>query len=145
MEFEASWEASKTLKLSGNYSYQHSVDQATDEDAGNAPHHHVYVRADWRLVSGWSLHPQLNWISDRPRVAADTRDALKGYTTVDLTLRTESEGRPWSVSLSVRNLFDADVREPSPYDRTPGQPFISLPYDFPQAGRTFYVQASYTF
>lgn len=145
LEVEASWEASKTLKLSGNYSYQHSVDKATDEDAGNAPHHHAYVRADWRLLSSWSLHSQLNWISERPRVAGDTRDPLKGYTTFDLTLRTEGENQPWSLALSVRNLFDADAREPSPYDRTPGQPFISLPNDFPLPGRTVYVQASYTF
>jgi outer membrane receptor protein involved in Fe transport len=70
---------------------------------------------------------------------------LKGYNTVDLTLRTDKASKSWDVAVSVRNLFDADVREPSPYDRSPAQPFISIPNDFPLPGRTFYVQASYQF
>jgi hypothetical protein len=45
----------------------------------------------------------------------------------------------------VSNLFNADVREPSPYDAGPGHPFISLPNDFPQGGRTWTLQATYAF
>lgn len=145
LEFEATWDPSQELRLSGNYSYQRSVDKATDHDAGNTPRHHVYARADWRFMSGWALHTQLNWVGERARVAGDTRPALEGYETVDLTLRTNQDSKPWDVALSVRNLFDADGREPSAYDRSPGQPFISLPDDFPIQGRSFYVQFTYRF
>ncbi|HEX5371227.1 MAG TPA: TonB-dependent receptor [Aquabacterium sp.] len=146
LELEGNWDVGRTLHLSGNYSYQYSQDQTTDQDAGNAPHHHLYLRADWRFMPSWSLHPQVNWISERPRVAGDTRRPLAGYGTVDMTLRHETAGnRGWSVALSVRNLLDVDAREPSPYDRSLAQPFISLPDDIPLPGRTVSVQASYRF
>jgi outer membrane receptor protein involved in Fe transport len=38
LELEADWQPTRTLRLLGNYSYQRSIDEATDEDAGNAPH-----------------------------------------------------------------------------------------------------------
>lgn len=146
LELEGNWDVSRALHLSGNYSYQYSQDQSTDQDAGNAPHHHLYLRADWRFIPSWSLHPQINWISERPRIAGDTRQPLAGYGTVDLTLRHEVAGnRGWSVALSVRNVLDVDAREPSPYDRSLAQPFISLPDDIPLAGRTVNIQASYRF
>lgn len=145
LECEATWTINKTVKLSGNYSYQYAKDEATGHDAGNAPHHQAYVRADWRFVPGWAADAQVNAIGSRSRVATDTRSSLSGYQTVDLTLRTDKESKGWQIAASVRNLFDADVREPSTYDESAGQPFISLPYDMPMPGRSFYVQASYTF
>lgn len=143
MEFEAEWEVNKTLRLSGNYAYQRSIDESTDQDAGNAPHHHVYARADWRFTPGWSLHSQVNWISKRMRVAGDPRDDLAGYETMDLTLKTDMGTRAWSFTMSVRNLFDKDVREPSPFDSVGGR--VLLPNDFPMPGRSVYAQASYKF
>lgn len=146
LEFEAGWDAARNLRLSGNYSYQRSIDQSTGQDAGNAPRHHVYLRANWRFLAGWALDPQLNRVSERARVAGDTRASLAGYTTVDLTLRTDKSSRGWDMAMSVRNLFDADAREPTPYDRAPPvQNFISLPHDFPLPGRSFYIQASHQF
>ncbi|HIV70930.1 MAG TPA: TonB-dependent receptor [Candidatus Aquabacterium excrementipullorum] len=141
MELEAEWEFSRALRLSGNYAYQRSTDEATDQDAGNAPHHHVYARADWRFMPNWALHSQVNWISKRMRVAGDPRPDLAGYETVDLTLRNDRGAGHWNFAVSVRNLFDRDVREPSPYEN--GQ--VSLPDDFPMPGRAVYAQATYKF
>ena len=143
LEFEATWDPMKDVRLTGNYSYQRSVDEATGQAAANAPRHHVYLRTNWRFTPGWSVDPQVNWVSKRPREPGDPRSDLKGYATVDLTLRTDRASRGWDVAMSVRNLFDVDAREPTPYDV--GQPFISLPYDFPLPGRSVYVQASYQF
>lgn len=143
MEFEAEWEVSKTLRLSGNYAYQRSIDKSTNQDAGNAPHHHVYARADWRFTPGWSLHSQVNWLSKRMRVAGDPRDDLAGYETMDVTLKTDLGTRAWSFTMSVRNLFDKDVREPSPFESVGGR--VLLPNDFPMPGRSVYAQASYKF
>lgn len=145
MECEATWTVSKTVKLSGNYSYQYATNDATDRDSGNAPHHQVYGRVDWRFMPEWAFDTQLNAISSRARVPGDTRPSLGGYTTVDVTVRTAGDGKGWQFAASVRNLFNADAREPSAYDESSGQPFISLPNDFPLPGRSFYVQASYKF
>lgn len=145
LEFEARWDVSPTMRVSGNYSYQHATDESTGQDAANAPHHHVYARFDWRFMAGWSAHAQLNQIGDRPRVENDSRPSLAGYGTVDLTLRMNPSTSKWGLSASVRNLLNADVREPSAFDQSALQPFITLPDDYPQAGRTFYVQATYLF
>jgi len=45
----------------------------------------------------------------------------------------------WQFGVSVHNLFDADAREPSP------GPVAQLPNDFPLAGRSLSVQATYQF
>jgi outer membrane receptor for ferrienterochelin and colicins len=145
LELEGSWDVSRSIRLTGNYSYQRSTDQFTDQDAGNAPHEQIYLRADWRFIPDWSLHSQLNWVGQQARVAGDTRAPLAGYGTVDVTLRTQTSNKRWDVSLSVRNLLDTRAAEPSPFDKSPGHPFISLPYDIPLAGRSLVAQASYQF
>lgn len=142
MELEAEWELSKVLRLSGNYAYQRSIDKASDQDAGNSPHHHVYARADWRFTPGWSLHSQVNWISKRMRVAGDPRDDLAGYETLDLTLRTE-RGNGWNFMVTARNLFDKNVREPTPFEGPGGA--VNLLHDFPMPGRSIYAEARYKF
>jgi len=142
-ELEATWDALKEWRLSGNYSYQRSIDEATNQDAGNAPHHHAYLRSDWRFIPGWMLTAQLNAIGERRRVAGDTRPNLDGYETVDLTASTRGARKQWDVAFSVRNLFDTDAREPSPFDMSAAQPFISIPDDIPLPGRWYLLQARY--
>lgn len=128
LELEAAWEATRSLRLSGNYALQRSVDAATDRDAGNAPHHHLYARADWRFAPGWALNTQVNYVADRKREPSDTRPDIPDYHTVDLTLRNRKWRGDWDFALTVRNLFDADAREPSP---APGL----IPNDLPLAPR----------
>lgn len=142
-ELEAAWDVAKDWRLSGNYAYQRSEDSATQQDAGNAPHHQIYLRADWRFAPGWLANAQVKAVGERSRVAGDFRSSLAGYRSVDLTLRTNRGAKEWDFAFSVRNLFNADIREPSADDRTANQPFISIPNDFPLPGRSLYLQASY--
>jgi iron complex outermembrane receptor protein len=146
-ETELVWDASASLRLSGNYAQQHSIDEATNQDAGNAPRHHVYARADWRFVPRWTLDTQLNYIADRKRAPGDTRPDIADYHTVDLTLRSQNRNGDWGFSLKVLNLFNADAREPSPY-ATPFLPFsnnVPIPNDLPLAGRAWRVELSHQF
>lgn len=139
MEFEAVWEATRNVRFTGHYAYQKSTDESTGQDAGYAPHHHAYVRGDWVPGGGWMLSGQVNYVADRLRAAGDARPPIPDYTTVDLTLRTTDRGRnEWGFAGTLRNLFNADVREPS---LAPGQ----IQYDLPGAPRSFYVQATYRF
>lgn len=137
MELELAWDVSRSLRLSGNYANQASTDNATGQDAGYAPHHHLYARADWRLVRDLLLSAQLNWVADRKRAAGDARAPVPDYKTVDLSLRSNRGAGQWDFAASVRNLFNADVREPS---LAPG---LSIPNDLPMAPRAFYLQAIY--
>lgn len=136
-ELETVKDVSRNLRLTGNYSWQRSIDEATKQDAGYAPHNHIYARADWRFTGNWLASSQVNWVADRKRPAGDTRANVPDYTTLDLTVRTTRAKDPWNFMLTVRNLFNADVREPS---LAPG---TALPYDLPMAPRAIYLQVVY--
>lgn len=134
METELNWQASRQLRLSGNYSYQINTDQVTNQDAGYAPHHHVFARADWQFAQDWLFSPQFNWVAGRKRTVGDLRPPVADYKMIDLSLRTNAGA--WEVSASIRNLMNVDAREPS---FAPG----SIPNDIPLAKRSFYLQLMY--
>jgi iron complex outermembrane receptor protein len=62
-------------------------------------------------------------------------------------VRTTLIESQWEIAASVRNLFNADVREPSLYAAPvaghPEIPTSLIPNDLPMAPRSFYVQAVY--
>jgi outer membrane receptor protein involved in Fe transport len=70
--------------------------------------------------------------------AGDPRPVIADYKTVDLALRADSvlqddvAGR-WTLTASVRNLFNANAREPA-------LPLIED--DLPLPGRSFMLEAS---
>ena len=134
VETELTWQASRQLRISGNHSYQRNTDQTTNQDAGYAPQHHLFARADWQFKQDWLLSPQFNWVAGRKRTVGDNRPPVADYKTLDLSVRTTA-GR-WEVSGSIRNLLNADAREPS---FAPG----SIANDIPLARRNFYLQLSY--
>lgn len=137
LELDADWDVSPRLHLTGAYSWQQSIDDTSGKDAGYAPHHHLYTRADWRFAGGLMLSGQINHVADRKRPAGDVRPQVPDYTTVDLTLRTTRGKNQWDFAASVRNLFNATVLEPS---LAPG---AQIPNDLPMAPRWFYLQAIY--
>lgn len=139
LEVEASWEASDSLRLSGNYALQRSTDEHNGEAAGLAPQHQLYLRADWRLRPGWNLNGQMNWVMDRERQVGDSRPPIDDYATLDLTLRADLPRKGWEAAFSVRNLFDADAREP-----TSGASASNLPNDLPLPGRSAWLELRFT-
>ncbi len=139
LEWEAGWDVTKTLRLSGNYAFQRSTDEETDTDAGNAPENQLYARADWKFFPGWLFNTQANWVADRQRVHGDTRDEIDDYTLVDVTLRYKRKGGRWEFAASARNVFDEEVREPS---LPPG---LRIPNDLPLAGRNYFAEVRYQF
>ena len=138
LELEARWHPAHSLNVLGNYSYQRSEDRATGLDAGYAPRHHLYGRAEWMAELG-QASAQLNRVAGRRRAPGDARAPIADYTTVDLSLRSPPGRGHWALAASVRNLFNADVREPSP------APGLQLPHDLPMAPRNFSLEASYQF
>lgn len=134
METELNWQVSRQLRVSGNYSYQINTDQTTNQDAGYAPRHHVFARADWQFAQDWLLSPQFNWVAGRKRTVGDLRPPVADYKLIDLNLRTNAGA--WEVSGSIRNLMNVDAREPS---FAPG----SITNDIPLPKRSFYLQIMY--
>jgi outer membrane receptor protein involved in Fe transport len=138
LELEGIWTPVRQLRAAGYYAYQRSIDERSNRDAGYAPHHHLFARADWSFPNAWQLGGQVNHVAGRRRAAGDVRpDRVPDFTTADVTLRTRRTRGQWDFSLSVRNLFNADVREPS---LAPG---VNLPGDIPMPRRTWYLQAAF--
>jgi len=138
-EFELSYKVSSEWVLLSNYAYQRATDKQSDAPVGDAPSHEIYVRSEWGAPEMWQISPQLTWVGEQKRVAGDSRGDLSDYTTVDITVRNTKLFNSLGVALSVRNLFDANVREPSP------GPVAQVPGDIPMQGISVYGELSYQF
>ena len=112
-EFEVEWKPMKTISLNANYAFQDSEDKATNEDAGNAPHHQIYARVNWEFLPGWYLTPSFNYIIDRDRPPGDVRGKLDDYQVFDLVLRSKAFSDQWEFAVGVRNLFNSSPEEPT--------------------------------
>ena len=116
LELEMEWSPTNDLSVIMNYAYQDSEDKDNDEDAGNAPHHQIYARANWEFMPNWTITPSVNYVIDRDRPPMDTRDELDDYVVVDLTLRSKAFSDKWEFALAARNLFNSSPEEPTPSD-----------------------------
>ena len=139
---EGGWQLAEKLVLTGSYSFQKATDQ-DDHKVTYAPKQDVYLRGDWKFLPDWHLNAQTTWIVGRERAFDDTRPAVDDYIGVDLALHYKKSKSPWSVSLAVRNLFDTDIREPTPGPDETGM--TKIPYDLPMAGRNFFLEFNYRF
>ena len=137
-EVEWVWDARRDLRFAGSYAYQRSIDELNRTDAGYAPHHHLNARLDWSFAGDATLSGRVNHVGERVRAFGDARPNLRGYTTLDLSLRTPLAKTGWELSFALLNAFDADVREPS-------LPSAGIANDLPMAGRSLSAQASYRF
>jgi len=135
-ELEASWQPLTSLRIAANYSYQKSIDQLTNANAGEAPNHEAYLRTEWSPASQWLWTTELLWVGKQPRAASDPRPDLQDYTSLNLALTRRQLWQHLDLMLSARNLFDANIREPSPSP--------SVPNDYPQAGRSLILEASWS-
>ncbi|MEW6289808.1 MAG: TonB-dependent receptor [Thermodesulfobacteriota bacterium] len=135
-ELEADWQATKTIRLRGNFAYQRAKDKETDQLIHDAPGMQFYVNAHWQFQSDWSLDGQYFWIADRHRAAGDLREDIDDYDLVNMTLRRKNIFMNLDAALAVRNLFDEDAREPG---------LATQPNDYPLEGRSFWAELRYSF
>ncbi len=136
-EFETTWDPVRNLRLSGNYSLQHSKDEATGTDAGLAPHRHVFLRADWRVLPTWVVGTTINYVADRKRQKDDPRPQIADYTNVDLILRREKLfGGNWSMRAGLLNMFNKESKSPTVSP--------TIKNDLPLAPRSFFIELQYS-
>ena len=142
MELDIHYKASDKVDLLSNVAWQRSKNRDTLEAIHDAPGHQASVGLRVQTASSCSINAMLNWVADRKREASDTRDQVDDYTTVNLNSRCNQIAHTnLDVSVGIRNIFDEDAREPSPYNTDIGS--SSVPNDYPQEGRSFYMELSY--
>lgn len=141
-EVELAWQLGAALRLVANASYQVSTDALSGAALGDAPSSEYYGRLEWEPLMQWRWHTELLRVGRQPRTAGDNRNALAGYTVMNIALTRRQLWQHLDLMLSIRNLFDARVSEPSPGPSAPFQTAF-IPGDFPQAGRTWVAESSW--
>lgn len=140
---EGGWQLNEKFVLTGSYALQTANDQ-NNHKVANVPRQDIYLRTDWKFLPYWHLNTQLSWILERERTFNDPRVPIDDYVNVDLSLHYQKSKSPWDFSVSVQNVFNADIREPTPGPDENGM--IKIPYDLPVIGGTNYLlQLSYHF
>lgn len=132
-ELEAEWQTTDTFTMKGNVAYQRSKDRDTDEIVPEAPELQFYANAHWLFLPDWSLDGQYFWVGGRHRDADDPRPDIDDYDLVNLTLRRKNIFNNWEAAVSIRNLLNNEIREPSP---VPGV----IPYDYPMESRMVWAE-----
>jgi iron complex outermembrane receptor protein len=146
-----------------NYSYQDTKDSTTHEKVPNMARHKGNIGVGFNLSTEtseegehnplnifrsfsdkFSLYFNLFLNGKRERSHDDIRDDLPGFTILDMTLTAQDVfNKGLGLSFSIENMFDTDYRDPSPEFAEEG--FSTVLDDFPNPGRTFFLELQYTF
>jgi len=115
-----------------NYTYldgRHSTDGGEKYNLPNVSHHLAKGYYIYSFSSTLSLGSTLKYVSSKDREKGDTRSKVKAYTTVDTSLNYKNRHYNYTVNMSLKNIFDTDVRYPSPQNT-----YVD---DYAQVRRTF--------
>ncbi|MCP4400721.1 MAG: TonB-dependent receptor [bacterium] len=145
-----------------NYSYQDARDAETHDRVPDIARHKGNVGVAFNLSAAedgersspaifrtfsdeFSLYFNLFLCGERQRSIDDSREALPGYATLDTTLKAYGLfHKKLDLAFSMKNVLDKEYYDPSP-EYTEGDFLSSIPGDFPNAGRSFFVEFQYTF
>ncbi len=137
MEWETTWHPTDKWRFRLNYVWQRPTGFDTSI-IGTGPEHAIYGEAQWKFTKDWFADLNLRTLVDRNRQSGDRRPPIADYTVVNLSLRRKKLFGNMDMAVSVRNLFDADVREQSPTDG-------SIYNDFPLDGINAFGEVSFSF
>ncbi len=137
VDVELKYDFGKGTYMGMNYTLQDAENLDTNEGFWNNPEHKGNVMANVRLTKYFNLQTNVYFEGARKRAEGDTREEPEGFALVDLTLLARKFVDGLELRFSVNNVLDKEYAIPTPPD--------SLPVDFPMPGRSFFVEASYSF
>lgn len=122
-------------ELYANYTYidgSYTIDgtNATN-NIPNVSHHLAKGYYIYNFNCALSLGTTLKYVSSKERMNTDLRPKVKPYTTLDTALNYENSHYNYTVNVSVKNIFNADVRYLSPQNT-----YVD---DYAQERRTFLI------
>ncbi len=132
-ELEWEWQFYENWNFRGNYAWQYSRNLELKRRVSIVPEQKIYSAIAWAFLPQWQVQTQLKWMGRRLSFLGDTRQPLKDYETVDVTLNGKKLFGFIDVTASARNLFDSKGKEAA---------VIVYPDNLPIPGRSFYVELS---
>lgn len=137
VELELTYDFGKGTYLGANYTFQDGENVDTGEGFWYNPVHKGNVMANLRLTKYFNWFTNVYFEGMRNRTRGDVRKDPEGFMVVNTTLIAKKFFEGLEVRASVYNLLDEEYVIPTSKD--------SLPVDFPMPGRSFMVEARYTF
>ena len=135
VELEYKGNISSSDKLYLNYSYVTGTSKikatGVNTSLSNVAHHMAKGYYIYNINNTLSISSIVKYVSEKKRISGDTRGKAKAYTTLDSTISYKNVKYDTTVMLSVKNIFDADVRYPSA-----PKTYIE---DYRQEGRNFLI------
>ena len=110
LEYKGNFGSNDSLYM--NYSYIDGEENDSHE-LSNVAHHMIKGYYSYDINNAISTSTIVEYVGKKHRLPSDTRDTLKGYSKIDLTLRYHNAKYNYTVVGSVKNLFDSDIRFPS--------------------------------
>ena len=133
IELEVRWQASSDLHIKLGYALQNSEDR-DDNVIADAPQHTLDATITYEFNHRFSLYTNSFWVLGRERESTDIRPDIEDYVWTNLSLSYKVNNL--NLNLAVRNLFNADAREPST---------DLIENDFPLESRSVWFSTAYTF
>lgn len=118
-----------------NYSYvtgkSYINDEARSESLSNVAHHLAKGYYIYNIDRALSLSTVAKFVGSKSRVFGDTREKVKAYSTFDTAMQYKNKKHDFSLTFSVKNIFNSTVKFPSAVN--------TYPEDYEQESRTFLV------
>ena len=130
LELEYKGNLTQNDQLYVNYSYVEGKDNR-NVSLSNVAHHLAKGYYIFNFNDSFSISTVVKHVGAKRRVSGDDRSKVKAYSTLDASLRYENLKHDYSLTASLKNIFDEDVRYPS-------QP-NTYNEDYRQEGRNFLV------
>lgn len=136
--YEASlaYKPTSRLRSTLSYAFQDRIGDSADDNANIrfAPRHILNWNVDLAVTPAWHAAIVARAVMDRERPISDPRPDPDDYVVVDAILGRKRAFDFLDLSFAVDNVFDEDIRDPSPSATT-------LPFDIPLPGRTWFARA----
>jgi len=136
IELEFEKQLGESWKTMANLSFLDAQDMTNQEDVLNSSEIIANIVLEGKISNKLLTVFNYRHVDDRKRSNSDTRDDLKGYDTLDLTISYLNLGfKGLTIRAGVKNIFDAEIIAPD----------TRYQDDLPRAGRTWWTQISKEF
>lgn len=112
-EWELNWQLDDVWRLQGSYSYHNARIKQNNTAVPDVPRRLLKLNLGYQLSSNWSISSQLFQVGDRKRKPTDPRQNIDDYTLWNMTLQGDNILKNTHFNITVRNLLNEDIREPS--------------------------------
>lgn len=137
---ELRWQPQPGAQLNAGVTVWDVQDSTSGNEAPFVPGHMATLNGWWEFAPRWTLGGSMKHVADREREAGDPRAGIGDNTWADLHLHTTALTPKLRLGVTVQNIGDADLRDPTRNNAALGP---AVPDDLPLAGRQWLLEAEY--